>query len=124
MALDIRTTPGPALGYGSSSPPHGTRQWALAEELYAVRVVLWGAITPAETSALDERLLTLRRRSAPLLLDLTGVTALAEESVAWLGLMHEEFGIERPMLVSVVADGAIHRRLTRPDAPQLRLTLE
>jgi hypothetical protein len=124
MALDIRTTLAPALDDSSPSRPPDTRQWALAEELYAVRVVLWGAIGPAETSALDERLLRVRRRSAPLLLDLTGVTVLAEESVAWLGVRHAECGIERPMLVSVVADGPIHRRLTRPDAPQLRLTLE
>ena len=89
-----------------------------------MRVILRGVIGPRETAALDDRLQTLRPRRAPLLIDLTAVTDLHEHTVTWLGLRHAQFGRERPVLVSVVSDSRIHARLTRRDAPQLRLTLE
>ena len=100
------------------------RRWAFVEDSDAVRITLWGAVGPRETAALDTRLVTLRARSVPLIFDLTGVTELHEESVTWLGLRYDEFGRERPLMVCVVADGRVHQRLTSPDAPRLRLTLE
>ncbi len=104
--------------------PSSARRWAFTEDLDAVRIALWGEVGPRETTALDARLLTMRVRSAPVIVDLTGVTNLHEDTVAWLGVRHAELGRERPMLVCVVTDGRVHRRLTQPDAPKLRLTLE
>ena len=127
MAIDFRAGgPGERQNNdGQPTPePSSSRRWAFVEDLHEVRIVLWGQIGPRETSALDARLLTMRVRSAPLIVDLTGVTDLQEETVTWLGVRHAEFGRERPMRVCVVADGRVHRRLTRSDAPQLRLTLE
>ncbi len=127
MAVDVRFEgsnraqgPRPQLEAVPSVGP----QWAVEEALDAVRIVMWGEIGPQDTAGIDAQLLTLRARSAPLLLDLTGVTALHQDAVTWLGLRHAEFGRERPMVVSVISDGHVHGQLTRPGAPQLRLTLE
>lgn len=127
MAVDFRAgTPGTSRDAVENPPTEAlaSRRWAFVEDIDVVRIALWGTVGPRETAALDTRLLTLRARSAPLIFDLTGVSELHEESVTWLGLRHEEFGRERPMMICVVADGRVHRRLTRPDAPRLRLTLE
>lgn len=99
------------------------RRWAVTQDQRAVRLILWGAVGRAETAALDERLRALPARRLPVEVDLTGVTDLRPETVAWLGLRHEELGSERPLLVIVRADGPVHARLTRPGTPRLRLTL-
>ncbi len=127
MAIDVRVGgPGERGNVEGKLPrePSPSRRWAFVEDLDAVRILLSGEVGSREITALDDRLLTMRVRSAPLIFDLTGVSELHEESVTWLGLRHAEFGRERPMMICVVADGRVHRRLTRPDAPQLRLTLE
>lgn len=110
--------------WGLDAERPASRRWAFEEALEAVRIVLWGEVGPRETAGIDEQLLTMRARSAPLLIDLTGVTSLHGATVVWLGLRHAEFGRERPMVVSVISDGRVHGQLTRPGAPQLRLTLE
>lgn len=129
MAVDVRfegsdrtQRPGPSLTFVLPAPV--APRWAFEEALDAVRIVLWGEIGSRETAGVDAELLTLRSRSVPLLFDLTGVTALDEDAVAWLGQRHTEFGRERPMVVSVISEGEVHDRLARSDAPQLRLTLE
>ena len=94
------------------------------EDHDAARLIVWGAIGPAETDAFDARLATLGPRRVPVIIDLTRIAELDADVVAWLGARHAEFGPERPMLVAVIADGPVHERLTRPGAPQLRLTLE
>lgn len=131
MVVDVRHSSAPEGAEDAppapvALPPEAAPapSWALLEELDAVRVVLRGAIGPRETVALDDRLEALRPRQAPLLIDLTAVTELHEHTVTWLGLRHAQFGRERPVLVSVISDSRIHARLTRRDAPQLRLTLE
>ncbi|MBA2349731.1 MAG: hypothetical protein H0V81_15730 [Solirubrobacterales bacterium] len=127
MAVDLVAEgagEGPSAERRALADPAPACRWAFEEEFDAVRVELWGSVGPRETAALDERLLRLRERTAPLVIDLTGVSDLHEETVTWLGLRHAAFGRERPMLVCVVADGSVHLRLTRADAPQLRLTLK
>ncbi len=101
-----------------------SQRWTLVEEHDAARLIVWGAIGPAETDAFDARLDALGPRRLPVIIDLTRVTELDADVVAWLGARHAEFGPERPMLVAVIADGPLHARLTRPGAPKLRLTLE
>ncbi len=99
------------------------RRWAVVEDPDAVRVVAWGTFGAAEAAALEERLATAGRQVAPLVVDLTGVTHLEPAGVTWLGERHDRDGHALPMLVVVVADGRVHRRLTEPGAPQLRLRL-
>jgi hypothetical protein len=103
--------------------PPEPRRWAVAEERDAVRVLMWGAVGAAETAAVDARLAETAPRAVPVVVDLTGATDLQVPAVTWLGERHREFGHERPLLVVVVADGHVHERLTRPEAPRLRLTL-
>jgi len=101
-----------------------SQRWTLVEDHDAARLIVWGAIGPAETDAFDARLDALGPRRVPVIIDLTRVTELDADVVAWLGARHADFGPGRPMLVAVIADGPLHQRLTRPGAPQLRLTLE
>ena len=110
----------PPVRAAAPSPAH---RWTLVEDRDAVRLTVWGTVGPEQLGALDARLADLTRR-APLVVDLTGVTDLHAETVRWLGARHAQDGQDRPMCVVVVADGHVHRRLTREDAPQLRLTLE
>lgn len=84
----------------------------------------WGRIGAAETEAITAHVASLAPARTPLVVDLTGVTELHADAVAWLGARHQADGRERPLLVEVVADGHLHRLLTAPDAPVLRLTLQ
>ena len=120
--------PSPVTAVSSSAdsvvPSARFRRWALVEDRDAARLVVWGPVGPADIASLDARLAALADGRVPLVVDLTGVTELHPDAVAWLGRRHEEFGAARPMLVPVVADGHLHRLLTAPEAPRLRLRLE
>ena len=128
VSSPVSLVPSPAAGVSSSAdtvvPSARFRRWALVEDRDAARLVVWGPVGPADIASLDARLAALADGRVPLVVDLTGVTELHPDAVAWLGRRHEEFGAARPMLVTVVADGHLHRLLTAPEAPRLRLRLE
>lgn len=85
-----------------------------------MRAVVWGTLGAEEARAIEERLGAVQLGTLPLVVDLTGITRLEDAGVAWLGACHEREG---SALVVVVADGRVHRRLTEPGAPRLRLRL-
>ncbi len=113
------------LGHGqqrtaATAAGQAVRRWAVAEDLDAVRAVLWGDFGVAEAGAIDERFAALPAGHAPVVLDLTGVTTLEDAAVVQLGDWHEQFAL----IVVAAGDGRVHERLTRPGAPPLRLSLD
>lgn len=120
VAVDVRSGQMRAP-VGAATPPVG---WAVAERRDATRVTAWGPVGAAETAAIARHMASLPPGRRPLVVDLTGVTELHADAVAWLGARHVADGPDRPLLVEVLADGHLHQLLTAPGAPRLRLMLQ
>ena len=123
VSVDLRPV-ADALGVAvPERPASATRSWSVVARSDVVSVVAWGRIGTVQADAIAQKVAELQSPRVPLVIDLTGVTELHPDAVTWLGARHVADGPERPLLVEVVADGHLHRLLTHPDAPRLRLRL-